>query len=206
MGSWRDAAAALQGEVAPVAAPSLENFGLPDDLAAALRRLERMPAPRKLERPQNWGGVIADAMTLARDRWAAKAIALGWTAGDLFGVGVRDDWDFQGLAVWLDGRRIVMLDDKQAIVVGKPTLIIASVPNCPAGTDVGMRKKAARKPRAPIVASVCPVCFTYPLPLTARANGPREISHAAVGRVNDGRLAQCKDTPFLMPLKRQPRF
>jgi hypothetical protein len=118
MGSWRDAAAALQGEAAPVAAPSLENFGLPDDLATALRRLERMPPPRKLQRPQNWGGVVADAMTLARDRWAAKAIALGWTAGDLFGVGARDDWDFQGLAVWLDGRRIVMLDDKQAIVVG----------------------------------------------------------------------------------------
>ena len=118
MGSWRDAAAAAMGEGVHFAAPpAVENFGLPDDLAAALRHLEVMPAPRKLQQPANWRGVIADAMVLARDRWAAKAMALGWTVGDLFGVGERTDWDFQGLAVWLDGRRIIMLDEKQAIVV-----------------------------------------------------------------------------------------
>lgn len=121
MGSWRDVAAAVaqrqQPEVNSVAA---ENFGLPDDLAAALRRLETLPPPRKLERAANWRGVVADAMTIARDRWAAKAMALGWTAGDLFGIGQRDDWDFQGLAVWLDGRRIVMLDERQAIAAGNP--------------------------------------------------------------------------------------
>lgn len=115
---WRDVAASLMAEgaaPAPATAPAVENFGLPDDLANALRRLERLPPPRKLERAANWRGVVVDAMTLARDRWAAKAMALGWTAGDLFGIGPRDDWDFQGLAVWLDGRRIVMLDDKRAI-------------------------------------------------------------------------------------------
>jgi len=117
MGSWREAAAAAMGEGTELAlSHAVENFGLPDDLAASLRRLEMMPAPRKLDKPANWRGVVADAMTLARDRWAAKAMALGWTAGDLFGIGLRDDWDFQGLAVWLDGRQIVMLDEKQAIV------------------------------------------------------------------------------------------
>jgi len=121
MGSWREAAAAAMGEGADLMLPhAVENFGLPDDLAAALRRLEVMPAPRKLEKPANWRGVVADAMTIARDRWAVKAMTLGWTVGDLFGIGPRDDWDFQGLAVWLDGRRIVMLDDKQAIVAGDP--------------------------------------------------------------------------------------
>lgn len=119
MGSWREAAAAAMGEGVDLALPhAVENFGLPDDLAAGLRRLEMMPAPRRLDKPANWRGVVADAMTLARDRWAAKALALGWTAGDLFGIGPRNDWDFQGLAVWLNGRRIVMLDDKQAIVAG----------------------------------------------------------------------------------------
>jgi hypothetical protein len=121
MGSWRDVAAAVGQRQQPEAnAITVENFGLPDDLATALRRLETLPPPRKLERAANWQGVIADAMTIARDRWAAKAMALGWTAGDLFGIGPRDDWDFQGLAVWLDGRRIVLLDDKQAIVAGDP--------------------------------------------------------------------------------------
>jgi hypothetical protein len=100
--------------------PAVEKFGLPDDLAAALRRLEMMPAPRKLQQSANWRGVIADAMVLARDRWAAKAMALGWSVSDLFGVGAKTDWDFQGLAVWLDGRRIIMLDEKQAIVAGNP--------------------------------------------------------------------------------------
>jgi len=117
MGSWRDAAAIAMGEGAYLAPPpAAESFGLPDDLAAALRRLETMPPPRKLQQPAKWRGVVADAMVLARDRWAAKAMALGWTTGDLFGVGPRTDWDFQGLAVWLDGRQIVMLDDKHAIV------------------------------------------------------------------------------------------
>ena len=117
MGSWREAAAAAMGEGADLMLPhAVENFGLPDDLAAALRRLEMMPAPRKLQQPANWRGVVADAMVLARDQWAAKAMALGWTVGDLFGVGERTDWEFQGLVVWLNGRRIVMLDEKQAIV------------------------------------------------------------------------------------------
>ncbi len=121
MGSWRDVAAAVGQRQQPEAnLVAVENFGLPHDLAAALFRLETLPPPRKLEPAANWRGVIADAMTLARDRWAAKAMALGWTAGDLFGIGQRDDWDFQGLAVWLDGRRIIMLDAERAIVAGNP--------------------------------------------------------------------------------------
>jgi hypothetical protein len=121
MSNWRNVAATVMAEgPAPFVPPPLENFGLPDDMAAALRRLEVLPPPRKLERAENWRGVVADAMTLARDRWAAKAMALGWTAGDLFGIGPRDDWDFQGLAVWLEGRRIVMLDSQRVIVVGNP--------------------------------------------------------------------------------------
>lgn len=119
MSSWRDVAAAVAQRQGPMPeAVAVENFGLPNDLAAALRRLETMPPPRKLERSANWQGVVTDAMKIARDRWAAKAMALGWTAGDLFGIGPRDDWDFQGLAVWLDGRRIVMLDAERAIVAG----------------------------------------------------------------------------------------
>ena len=114
MGSWRDVAAAAQQQ-APQPAPTIENFGLPDDLAAALRRLETLSPPRKIENAGGWHRVVADALRLARDRWAAKALAMGWTAADLFGVGPRDDWDFQGLAAWLDGMRIVMLDDAQAI-------------------------------------------------------------------------------------------
>ncbi len=122
MGNWRDVAAVVAQRQQPAGDPVAvdDDFGLPDDLANSLRRLETMPAPRQLERSANWRGVVTDAITLARDRWAAKALTLGWTAGDLFGVGARTDWDFQGLAVWLDGRRLVMLDDRQAIAAGNP--------------------------------------------------------------------------------------
>lgn len=114
---WRDVAASVMAEGdKPAANLQAENFGLPDGLANALWRLERMPPPSRLVQHMNWRGVVADAMTLARDRWAAKALALGWNAGDLFGIGPRDDWDFQGLALWLDGRRVVLLDDQRAIV------------------------------------------------------------------------------------------
>ena len=116
MSSWRDVAAAVAQRQQPAIEPSAaETFGLPNDLAAAL---ETLPPPRKLQHTANWRGVVADAITIARDRWAAKAMALGWTAGDLFGIGPRDDWDFQGLAVWLSGRRIVMLDAERVIVAG----------------------------------------------------------------------------------------
>jgi hypothetical protein len=119
MPNWRTVAAeVMKDAVAPALPPAPEDFGLPHDLAAALRRLETLQPPRKIERSENWQGVVAGAMMLAREGWAAKALALGWTAGDLFGVGARDDWDFQGLAVWLDERRIVMLDESQAIARG----------------------------------------------------------------------------------------
>lgn len=112
------AAAVLEQPPAPPV--TFDTFGLDAGLAASLRRLEHLPPPRKLEDASGWPGVVADALALARDGWAAKALALGWNAGDLFGVGPRDDWDFQGLAVWLDGRQILMLDEKHAIVAGNP--------------------------------------------------------------------------------------
>ena len=118
MGSWRDVAAAVAQRLEPVRPNSEASFGLSDDLEASIRRLKTLPPPRKLEHPQNWPGVVADALTIAREGWAAKALALGWTTGDLFGIGPRDDWDFQGMALWLNGRHILMLDANHAIAVG----------------------------------------------------------------------------------------
>ena len=117
---WRDFAAAAAQREQQFQTPVVETFGLPDDLAADLRRLENLPPPRKIENADNWRSVVVDAMKLARDGWAAKAIALGWNAGDLFGIGPEDDWDFEGLAIWLRGRRIIILDSAKAIVAGNP--------------------------------------------------------------------------------------
>ena len=117
MGSWRDvAAAAVQRQQQPAPSPPpAERFGLPESLAASVQALEYMPAPRKLQNPEHWRAIVRDALMIAREGWAAKAMALGWAAGDLFGIGPRDDWDFAGLAVWLRGRAIVLLDQDRAI-------------------------------------------------------------------------------------------
>jgi len=114
VGNWRDIAAAAQRQERRQE-PLPDNFGLPDGLSQALRELEILQPPKKLEKSANWQGVVTDAMTIAREQWAAAALALGWSAEDLFGIGPRDDWDFQGLAVWLDGRRLIMLDEAKAI-------------------------------------------------------------------------------------------
>jgi len=116
MGSWRDLAAAVAQRQEPARPVGDDCLGLPDVLAASIRRLETMPPPRGLVDDANWQDVVADAMTIARDGWAAKALALGWQTADLFGIGPRDDWEFAGLAVWLRGRSIVLLNEQRAIV------------------------------------------------------------------------------------------
>ncbi len=118
MGSWRDVAAAVaqrQQQPAP-SAPAIERFGLPDNLTASLRALEYMPAHSGLQTPEHWRSIVRDALAIAREGWATKALALGWSAEDLFGIGPRDDWDFAGLAVWLRGRAIALLDEDRAVV------------------------------------------------------------------------------------------
>ncbi|MFD0846911.1 hypothetical protein [Sphingosinicella xenopeptidilytica] len=54
-----------------------------------------------------WPQIVADALTVWT-RWAGQASALGWSAHDLFGR--------RGLAVWMKGRRLVLIDAKMAIV------------------------------------------------------------------------------------------
>jgi hypothetical protein len=57
--------------------------GLPRQIAEALARLDTMPLPDGCAIAQ-WQEVIDRAARLA-DEWSARALALGWTARDLFG-------------------------------------------------------------------------------------------------------------------------
>ncbi|WP_426262992.1 hypothetical protein [Sphingomonas sp. PWP1-2] len=111
MGNWREVAAralAEQGE----AAPAVDRYGLEADLHRNLSRLANLSPPAKLSADSNWREVVQDALRIAREGWAATALSLGWTVADLYGVGERDSWDFEGLAAWLRGRRIVALDER----------------------------------------------------------------------------------------------
>lgn len=114
MPSWREMAAAVLEQPAPSPLRS-ESYGLSDGLASDLRRLNAATPPRVVGRGA-WRPIVDDALRIARDGWAASALALGWSEADLFGIGPYDDLEFAGLAVWLRGRTIVVVDEARAIV------------------------------------------------------------------------------------------
>ncbi len=116
--SWHELAAERVGAPAADREPA-PYHGLTGDLATNLRALDRMPAPRDVDR-QAWARVVGDALRLAREGWAGSAITLGWSEIDLFGIGPDDDWQFSGLAVWLNARPIAVLDRRVAIVTEGP--------------------------------------------------------------------------------------
>ncbi len=70
--------------------------------------------PPKLTRPNMWAGVVLDAVQIHSQGWAEKALGLGWSILDLYGIG-KDSHDFAGLAVWLEGRKMLMLDADRAV-------------------------------------------------------------------------------------------
>lgn len=138
MGKWRDLAVQLREseggrgnrvnkvnspapapEPAPIApkdpiAP-IAPTPLPRSVEDGLRLLPSMGAPR-LASSEVWPQVVADALRLQSEGWAEKALALGWKALHLWGAHIETP----GLAVWLCGRRIVLLDDARCTVADEP--------------------------------------------------------------------------------------
>lgn len=114
MGKWSERAASLTEQPpAPASAhePALDRQPLPAAVRAGLNRL-RLANPPRLRRSEVWQVVVADALRLAMDGWAERALSLGWQPIELFGISSS----FEGLAAWLDGRAILLLDDARVIV------------------------------------------------------------------------------------------
>jgi hypothetical protein len=95
-----------------VSSPVEQVSALPPSITMGLHRLVG-PVPRLVRDDTVWREIVADARRLAADGWAASALALGWSALDLFGHSDRRD----GLAVWLRGRTLVLLDELTAVVI-----------------------------------------------------------------------------------------
>jgi hypothetical protein len=128
MGKWLDLAAKLEADErdnrddrdeSPPIGPNVPNVpaSLPPSITNGLNQLRKMAAPN-LYRPERWPLVVSDALRLARDGWAAKAMALGWDPLDVFGA-VPDPHGEpagDGLAVWLAGRKLLALTADYAVV------------------------------------------------------------------------------------------
>src|SRR5665213_1163529 len=134
MGKWMDLAAQLEAgagsednrdnrDNSPPNVPIVPNVPglLPPDLSDGLESLRAMAAPR-ITRPEVWPEIVSDALLLARDGWAETAMALGWSPLQLWGCSPdrggnpADD----GLAVWLAGRRVLLIDGASCIVESGP--------------------------------------------------------------------------------------
>ncbi|MBV9842402.1 MAG: hypothetical protein JOY99_12885 [Sphingomonadaceae bacterium] len=120
MRSWREIAAEALGEphnTSALRATVPDTHGLPDAVRRDLERLEYLPPPR-IDNPKLWPPIVADALRLARDGWAERALALGWSINDLFGV-VHDGIGYSDcLATALRGRRVIMIDADVAVIAG----------------------------------------------------------------------------------------
>ena len=78
---------------ATIAAPSPPNeWGLSHETYWRLRRLSTSPAGRSLTKPELWGGFVCDAVLFAKNGWAAKAVALGWSEMEIFGLAQTGKW------------------------------------------------------------------------------------------------------------------
>ena len=88
-----------------------EGAGVPKRWAEGFAAMCSMPAPAGFS-PERWQRII-DAAGVFIDKWAAKAIACGWTDIDVFGC---DDtapdrrFDCMGLLLLLDRMEVVAID------------------------------------------------------------------------------------------------
>lgn len=118
MHSWREIAARVvpTREAEPEAQPKAD-YGVPAEVLAGVSALRRMAPPRGAASDEAWRQIVADAVTITHRGWASQALALGWSSLDVYGCGVVGGQEFLGLAVWLAGRRVVLIDESHAIAV-----------------------------------------------------------------------------------------
>ena len=91
--------------------PGDEVAGLPREIVDGVRAILSADGARGIP-PQRWPRVQRDVVRLVEGGWLERALALGWTANDLFGCDRRAPWhrlDRVGLVLLTGGHEIVEL-------------------------------------------------------------------------------------------------
>jgi len=111
--------ALLSAEPANDAAPVAQSVaGLPREIADVVRAIHSADGARGIS-PQRWPRVQRDVVRLIEAGWLERALALGWSAADLFGCDQRAPWhrlDRSGLVLLLGGHEIVGLSSDVATI------------------------------------------------------------------------------------------
>jgi hypothetical protein len=103
------AAAELAGDDAP--APVANDQGLPAEMLDGLRAILAAEGARGIP-PSRWPQIQRDTRQLVEGGWTRRALALSWTAADLFGCDQWAPWyrlDRSGLVLSIGGHEIVEL-------------------------------------------------------------------------------------------------
>lgn len=91
--------------------------GLPEDIARGIAMLDTMPVPHGFA-PIRWQSIVNAAAKFS-DRWGSKALKLGWSPPELWGLHPEAPaarLDTRGLAFMLSDADVVAMDDRQAVL------------------------------------------------------------------------------------------
>jgi hypothetical protein len=127
--------------------------GLPREIADGVHAILSADGARGIP-PQRWPRVESDAARLVEGGWLERALALGWTAVDLFGCDRRAPWhrlDRAGFVLLIGGHEIVELTEDVAAL----------------RTSTGSVLRYRRRPPA-----TPPVALLWELLISAQATGP----------------------------------
>jgi hypothetical protein len=127
--------------------------GLPREIADGVHAILSADGAQGIP-PQRWPRVQGDAARLVGGGWMERALALGWTAADLFGCDQRAPWhrlDRAGLLLLTGGHEIVELTEDVAAV------------RTSTGSVLRFRRRPPPRP---------PVALLWEVLISAQATGP----------------------------------
>ena len=159
--------------------PGQDVAGLPREVADGVHailsadRIQGIP-------PQRWPRVQRDVVRLIEGGWLERALALGWTAADLFGCDRRAPWhrlDRAGLVLLTGGHEIVELSADDAAL------------RTSTGSVLRFRRRPPARP---------PGALLWELLISAQATGPptfRPAAHSSEERMAATYLAGPRRHP-----------